>query len=139
MTLNVKDMVKDGKRVKFLYYRQKELWYETETGFKFPVPIDDVGDGTFLAEDKALLFMRYINKQIKLVNEERFLINGNDQILGAANPFAKPDYIGVSITVTGGGTTFNIDVGEHSIPIASSDAEKLTFAQVVDRAFKANE
>ena len=76
MELNVKDMVKDGKKVKFLHYRQKELWYETETGFKFPVPIEDTGDGIFLAEDKAMLFMRYINKQIKLIAEERAVAMG---------------------------------------------------------------
>ena len=36
----------------------------TETGFKFPVPITDCGDGTFLAADKAILFMRYIRRHV---------------------------------------------------------------------------
>ena len=67
---NVKDMVADGKLVKFIHYRQKELWYTTECGFKFPVPISDVGEATFLAEDKAIMFMRYINKQIKSIEAE---------------------------------------------------------------------
>ncbi len=64
---NIKEMVSDNKKVKFLYYKLGELWYETETGFKFPVPVYDtseVGEATFLAEDKALLFMRYIRKHI---------------------------------------------------------------------------
>lgn len=64
---DIKSMVKDGKKVKFLFYRHKELWYETECGFKFPVPIEDVGDATFLAEDKALIMMRYIRKQLDAI------------------------------------------------------------------------
>jgi hypothetical protein len=61
---SIKDMVKDGKKVKFTHYRMKELWYETECGFAFPVPIEDCGDASFLAEDKAMMFMRYIRKHI---------------------------------------------------------------------------
>lgn len=61
----VKDLIKDTK-VRFLYYRKKELWYEIiEKNFRFPVPIEDTGDGTFLAEDKAMIFMRYIRKQLE--------------------------------------------------------------------------
>lgn len=63
--LTLKEMVSDNKKVHFRFYRAKELWYATEDGFVFPVPIEDIGDATFLAEDKALLFMRYIRKQIK--------------------------------------------------------------------------
>lgn len=64
MQYDIKSMVKDGKRVKFTHFRHNELWYETECGFQFAVPVADIGDATFLAEDKAMLFMRYIRKQI---------------------------------------------------------------------------
>lgn len=60
---NIKDMIKD-KKVKFVEYRRGELIYITECGFKFPVPIDDTGDGVFLPEDKAIIFMRYIRKAV---------------------------------------------------------------------------
>lgn len=63
------EMVKN-KKVFFEFYRKGELWYRTECGFQFPVPISDTGDGTFLKEDKATLFMRYINKQIKNIEKE---------------------------------------------------------------------
>lgn len=69
--MNIKEMVSDGKKVKFMHYRQKELWYVTETGFEFPVPIEDCGDGVFLAEDKAMLFMRYIRKHIEMLNKAK--------------------------------------------------------------------
>lgn len=69
--MNVKDMVKGGKKVKFTFYRAQALYYVTECGFEFPVPLEDIGDATFLAEDKALLFMRYIRKHLEMVAEAR--------------------------------------------------------------------
>ena len=62
--LSIKEMVKDNKKVTFQFYRGKELWYATEDGLVFPVPIDDVGEATFNKEDKAILFMRYIRKHV---------------------------------------------------------------------------
>lgn len=70
--MNLKDMVKDNKKVKFQFYKDGNLWYATECGFEFPVPISDIGNATFLSEDKALLFMRYIKPQIKLIEEASF-------------------------------------------------------------------
>lgn len=64
-------MVSGGKRVTFSHYRHKELWYKTECGFEFPVPIDDTGDATFMASDKAMLFMRYIRKHIEHLNNAK--------------------------------------------------------------------
>lgn len=66
--MNILDMVKD-KQVTFMYYKDMNLWYVTECGFDFPVPIEDVGTATMLAKDKAILFMRYIRKHLDLVNE----------------------------------------------------------------------
>ena len=67
---NVKDLVKDNKKVHFSFYRAGELWYEHEDGLLFPVPISDVGDATFLKTDRAMLFMRYIRKHIDAVGKE---------------------------------------------------------------------
>ena len=69
--MNVKDMVKDNKKVKFLRYQNNELWYVTECGFEFPIPISDTGEAAFQAEDKALLFMRWINKHVKFISESK--------------------------------------------------------------------
>lgn len=66
----LKDMVK-GKKVTFSFYREKELWYKTEDGFEFPVPIEDIGGAVFLSEDKALLFMRWIRKHMKTIENAR--------------------------------------------------------------------
>lgn len=68
--MNIKDMVSGDKTVKFKYYRKDHLYYETEDGFIFPVPISDTGDAQFLAQDRAMLFMRYIRKEIEARSSE---------------------------------------------------------------------
>lgn len=51
-------------KVKFEFYRKGELYYRTENGFQFRVPVEDTGDGIFLNEDKAMMFLRYIKKEL---------------------------------------------------------------------------
>lgn len=63
----LKTMVQNNKKVRFIYFRDHKLWYTTECGFEFPVPIEDIGTATFNAEDKAILFMRYIRKHFKML------------------------------------------------------------------------
>jgi len=57
------DMVKN-KQVHFQYAFQSDLWYSTDDGFYFPVPMNDMGNGKFQRDDKAALFIRYIRKQL---------------------------------------------------------------------------
>jgi len=45
----------------FLYYTITAPWNKEAT-WSFPVPIEDTGDATFNATEKALYFMRYIRK-----------------------------------------------------------------------------
>ena len=73
--MDIKAMVSGGREVRFRSYREGELWYETECGFVFPVPIDDVGSAVMLGEDKAILFMRYIRKHAALIEGARFAQN----------------------------------------------------------------
>lgn len=73
----LKTYVGEGNRVQFMMYRKGELFYRVESlnkevdGFEFPVPIEDVGDGVFLREDKAMLFMRYIRKHLESIATEK--------------------------------------------------------------------
>jgi len=64
-TRSIKDMVKAGALVHFAFYRKGNLYYTTDCGFVFPVPVSDTGDADFLAKDKAILFMRYIRKELE--------------------------------------------------------------------------
>jgi hypothetical protein len=58
-------------QVHFQFYRDGQLLYETDSGFKFPVPIQDCGTAAFNRDDKAILFMRYIRKFMNAVADER--------------------------------------------------------------------
>lgn len=60
--IDIKRAVSPGLSVFFQHYVHGDLWYETEFGEQFPVPIADTGGATFLATDKAMLFMRYMRK-----------------------------------------------------------------------------
>lgn len=60
--MSIKDMVSNNKQVMFIKYFDGDLWYRTECGYEFPVPVNDVGSAEFKAKDKAILFMRYIHK-----------------------------------------------------------------------------
>jgi hypothetical protein len=80
MTNKITDMVSNGKLVTFTRYKMGELWYITECGFEFPVPVSDTGDATFLNQDKAMLFMRYIRKHLVAIEQARAtqeILNGN--------------------------------------------------------------
>lgn len=44
---------------------QGYLIYITDTNLEIMVPLNDTGDADFHAEDKAMLFMRYIRKALK--------------------------------------------------------------------------
>lgn len=68
--MSIKDHVR--RTSAFLYYRDGNLWYTTiDTGLIFPVPIEDIGNATFNAEEKSLLLMRYIRKWLETQNEAR--------------------------------------------------------------------
>jgi len=68
-TRTVKEMVKNNQKVRFQFYRDGQLWYKAECGFEFPVSISEAGTATFLAEDKAILFMRYIRKHLEFLRK----------------------------------------------------------------------
>jgi hypothetical protein len=65
----LRDHVSRGSKVRFSHYCNKELWYRTDSGLDFPVPIEDCGNATFLAEDKAIFFMRYIRRHMEMLSE----------------------------------------------------------------------
>ena len=78
MSYNIKEMVSDGKRVEFKFYRDGNLWYETENGFLFPVDIKDIGNATFNADEKAMLLMRYIRKHLATIEGGETIYEGHE-------------------------------------------------------------
>jgi hypothetical protein len=63
--MDIKDCIRSN--VEFLYYRKGDLYYRCENGFVFTVPVEDTGDASFNATDRAMLFMRWIRKELAKV------------------------------------------------------------------------
>ena len=68
--MNIKDIVK-GQNAHFVFYRDESLFYETDNGFQFPVPVADAGSATFNSEEKAILLMRYIRRHVQKTEAAR--------------------------------------------------------------------
>lgn len=68
MNFTIKDCIQGI--VKFQYYRAGELYYKCENGFIFSVPINDTNDAAFKAEDKGILFMRWIRKALAVQTDD---------------------------------------------------------------------
>lgn len=47
-TRSIKEMVQNNQKVIFGFYRDGQLWYATECGFEFPVPISEAGTATLI-------------------------------------------------------------------------------------------
>lgn len=65
-TVNLIELVKDGKVVRFAYFRDNEFWYRHEDGLLFPISVEEAtaGKATFMAEDKAMFFLRWIRRYV---------------------------------------------------------------------------
>lgn len=66
------DLIKD-QQVHFQYYRDHDLWYKTDSGFLFPVPLSDIGNATFNREHRAAELMKYIRKYKEVTDKEKEL------------------------------------------------------------------
>lgn len=76
--MSIKEMVRGDNMAEFAYYRDGNLWYDVmymddtmnAQNFKFPVPIEDIGNATFQRTERAMLMMRYIRKHLKTLEEK---------------------------------------------------------------------
>ena len=78
-------MVRPLNQVSFTRYFDGQLWYQVDYWdgdgtpsdsacryvFEFPGPVSDIGNATFFATDKAILFMRYIRKHLEMIEKAR--------------------------------------------------------------------
>lgn len=69
--MDIKNHVGKDKFCHFLHYQDNNLWYRTEAGLDFPIPISDTGNGIFLPKDKSIIFMRWIRKHMKFIEDAR--------------------------------------------------------------------
>jgi hypothetical protein len=74
--MDLKDLIHRDNTVHFARYFDGNLWYHVITpngdkALEFPVPIADIGNATFLAVDRAPLFMRYIRKHLEMLEQAK--------------------------------------------------------------------
>jgi hypothetical protein len=60
MMIDLKKAVKGN--VEFQYFRDGALWYATEEGEVFPVPVEDAASSTFNRVEKGMMLMRWMRK-----------------------------------------------------------------------------
>lgn len=68
---SLKSMVTDGKTARFSFCRDSALYYETECGFVFEIPVADTKGASFNVEERAIRLMRWIRKQIAFNEKAR--------------------------------------------------------------------
>ena len=49
--------------------------YETDNGFLFPVPLEDISGASLEKEMRTIMLMRWIKRQVELLNKEKFVEN----------------------------------------------------------------
>jgi hypothetical protein len=67
--MEIKELVRENE-VRFVRYRQGFAYYAIRAraesvDYVFPVPLSDIGDATLLANDRAIVFMRYIRQALE--------------------------------------------------------------------------
>lgn len=65
------EIVKNSKKSHFQFYRDGNLFYKTDNGFEFNIPLDDLGKATLGVEEKTILLMRWIRKHVEVLKQER--------------------------------------------------------------------
>lgn len=71
------ELVKE--RAHFDHYRDGSLFYRTDSGFAFEVPVADAGAATFHATDRAILFMRWIRPALaQRASWQKMIVDGSD-------------------------------------------------------------
>ena len=55
----------------FQFYRSGELHYKCANGFMFRIPVAETHDAVFNNEDKGIVFMRWIRKELNAIETAR--------------------------------------------------------------------
>lgn len=67
--MKLTDVIRDkDKRASLIHIQDGKALYKVEVEgkpYQFPVPVEDMKSGTFLLEDRARIFQRWIGKALK--------------------------------------------------------------------------
>ncbi|MEM7401423.1 MAG: hypothetical protein AAF304_05675 [Pseudomonadota bacterium] len=68
--MKLEKILQDNENVRFMFFLSGKLWYRTDSGFKFPVPIKGSGQSVFLNEDRVNRFYPYIKAHAQKLDEK---------------------------------------------------------------------
>lgn len=121
---SVFELVKHGQTVHFTHADPTHLWYVTSEGVQFSVPVADIGEATFAAHDKALLFLRYLRPHWAAQTEEPSPVAMPPQ----EAPIRFTHYrLGQLWYATAGGDTFPVPQAAQATWPATAEAEDPRF------------
>ncbi len=61
---SIKDIVK-GQNAHFVFFQDDTLFYETDAGFLFPIPVSDIGSTRLSETEKAIRLMRWVRRHLE--------------------------------------------------------------------------
>ena len=67
----VDKILNGNESASFIFFLSGKLWYCTESGFKFPVPVKGSGQSIFPNEDRAKRFYPYIKAHVEKLNKAK--------------------------------------------------------------------
>ena len=68
---DIKAHVAGERTVRLVRVKSGYLWYVTELGFEFPVPMSELGETTMLPVMRAMPLMRYVRIHAEHVSQAR--------------------------------------------------------------------
>lgn len=69
LSLKLTDHVAKDKKVTFLHYQEKNLWYITDGGLTYSIPVEDTGNGIFLPTERSVYHMKWIRKALETIKQ----------------------------------------------------------------------
>lgn len=70
LNMTVAEIIKASKTSSFQFYREGNFYYNTDAGYEFVIPLEDISGATLNAEEKTIFFMRWIRKQLETTKDQ---------------------------------------------------------------------
>ena len=75
---SLKELVGPGKLARFLHLRAGVMTYTLDDGFRFEVPVSELGDASVHAEERAMVLMKWIKRSLDKCQPDREVLAAVD-------------------------------------------------------------
>lgn len=63
--VKVREHVEKNQKAQFEFYRGSTLYYRTDKGLLFEIPVSETGDAVFKNQERAIILMKWIRRQLE--------------------------------------------------------------------------